>query len=185
MPKNLHHMPDVITTECEQHGKTIHCFSHFISSYMFFFIGFSSSIKHFPFLNIHYVSFVAFQFNSIEFLSGNEFQWSLQQANTKKQPKRIYIYKSRSRVSKNGLWKRHFRFFVSVCVLPFWLQLNLYFIHTHISVFLTKSHCSAAAATKTICRRFIHRKSIRCTSLSLFFSSFIGFNIWWFYFGSS
>lgn len=68
MPENLHHMPDVITTECEQHGKT-HFFFIFFIPFFSIFIGFSFSIKHFPFLNIHYISFVAFQFNSIESFS--------------------------------------------------------------------------------------------------------------------
>lgn len=59
--EGLHHMPDVITSECEQHGKS--CLYFYNIVFVFFYLVCINLIKHFPFLNTHYISFVAFGFN--------------------------------------------------------------------------------------------------------------------------
>lgn len=66
VPESLHHMPDVITSECEQHGKS--CLITFYELFvrLLLVVCFYLIKQFFPlFENIHYVSLVAFEFNEM------------------------------------------------------------------------------------------------------------------------
>lgn len=125
----------------------------FMSFLPLFFIGFSSSIKHFTFLNIHYVSFVAFQFNWNSYSLANFYKacnYRIKHAHTNK----------RSRVNIQT-WiekKTSFSGFHWVCS-HFWMQPIFFFfsflyIFSIFAVQFGKIHCKQQSPVTYIEKRF-------------------------------